>query len=62
MKRGRWEEVVVAVAFMILISSIMLLAIARYDSENALKMWTALGPLVGFLTGAVLTRFFGTGG
>lgn len=56
-----WKEVLVAVAFMGFISSIVLTAILRYDVDGALKVWAALGPVIGFLTGTVLARFFGSG-
>jgi hypothetical protein len=36
-------------------------AIVRYDVDGALKIWAALGSVVGLLTGAFVTYFFTRG-
>jgi hypothetical protein len=41
-----------------LVGTITTTAIIRYDVDAALKMWSALGTLVGLLTGVIATHYF----
>jgi hypothetical protein len=49
-----WQEVVVGVVLIIAIAGIELAALLKYGLDDALKMWAAIGTLVG----AVVTYFF----
>jgi hypothetical protein len=49
-----WQEVVVGVVLILAIAGIELAALLKYGLDDALKMWAAIGTLVG----AVVTYFF----
>jgi hypothetical protein len=53
-----WPSAAVAIAVIALITIVTVAAINRYEIDGALKFWSALGPVVGILTGAVVTYFF----
>ena len=53
-----WPSAVVACALIVMVSAIGITAIIRYSVTDALKVWTALGPVIGVITGAFVTYFF----
>ena len=57
-----WPTAMVAVTIVLLLCSITVTAILKYDGpDDALKIWTALSGIVGLLTGAFVTYFFTQG-
>jgi Co/Zn/Cd efflux system component len=57
-----WPTAMVAVAVVLLVGSITVTAIVRYNNaDEALKIWAALSGVVGLLTGAFVTYFFTQG-
>jgi hypothetical protein len=56
-----WPSAVVATALLATIAAIAIAAIVRYSVDDALKVWSALGTLVGVVTGAFVTYFFTRG-
>ena len=56
-----WPSAAVAVALLATIAAIAVVAILRYSVDDALKVWSALGTLVGVVTGAFVTYFFTRG-
>jgi hypothetical protein len=54
-----WQPLVVALAFIILVGLIFVFTMERMDStDDFLKVWAALGPIVGVVTGLIPTYFF----
>jgi hypothetical protein len=53
-----WPSTVVACMIILLIGTITTTAIVRYPADDALKVWAALGSIVGVVTGALVTYFF----
>jgi hypothetical protein len=53
-----WPAAVVAVAFLALVGAIFLSAYYRDGVDAALKVWAAIGTLVGVVTGAIPSYFF----
>jgi hypothetical protein len=53
-----WPSAIVACTFVALVGTVTTAAIVRYDVDAALKIWAALGSIVGVLTGAFVTYFF----
>ncbi len=53
-----WPSAVVACMLIVLVGAIAVTAIIMYEIESALKIWAALGTLVGVLTGAFVSYFF----
>jgi hypothetical protein len=45
----------------VLVGTVTTAAIIRYDVDSALKVWAALGSVIGVLTGAFVTYFFTRG-
>lgn len=62
MTKPTWKEVAVALALIGAVAAIMLVAMLRYDEEAALKVWAAIGPLVGVITGVLAGYFFADSG
>jgi hypothetical protein len=56
-----WKDLAVALALICAIAAIMLVAMFRYDEESALRIWAAMGPLIGLITGAMARHFFSGG-
>jgi hypothetical protein len=56
-----WPSAVVAGMLVALVGTVTVTAIIRYDVDSALKVWAALGSVVGLLTGAFVTYFFTRG-
>ena len=48
----------VAIALVALVGLVTVSAIIRYDVDSALKIWGAMGPIIGLFTGAFVTYFF----
>lgn len=53
-----WPSAVVAVALIALIGAVMVVAIWRYPLAEALKVWGALGTILGVVVGVMTTYFF----
>ena len=53
-----WPSAGVAIALVTLVGAVAITAIVRYDVDDALKIWSSLGTVVGVLTGGVVTYFF----
>ena len=53
-----WPAAVVAIGMMALVAALMIVAMHRDGIDAGLKMWAALGTLVGILTGSMATFFF----
>jgi membrane-bound metal-dependent hydrolase YbcI (DUF457 family) len=53
-----WPSAVVAVFLILLVMAVTVAAIVRYPADDAMKFWSALGPVIGVLTGAFVTYFF----
>jgi len=51
-------SVVVGVSLVLLVAAIMIVAIVRYDVDSVLKIWGALGTLLGLVVGTMGTYFF----
>lgn len=51
-------SVIIGVSLIALIAAITIAAIIRYDIDAVLKMWAALGTLLGLLVGTMGTYFF----
>jgi hypothetical protein len=54
-----WQSTVIAVAFIGLVGAIFLTVYSRDGIDAALKAWGAVGTIIGVLTGAIPTYFFG---
>ncbi len=54
-----WQSTVIAVALMLLVGGIFIVVFEKEGTGEALKVWGALGTIVGVLVGAVPTYFFG---
>jgi hypothetical protein len=54
-----WQSTVIAVALIALVGAIFIVVYLGDGVEAALKAWAAVGTLIGVLTGAVPTYFFG---
>jgi hypothetical protein len=53
-----WQSVVVAIGLVLVAMGLVLAALMREGVDASLKMYAALGPLVGAVTGALTTYFF----
>ncbi len=53
-----WPSAIVACTLIALVGTITVTAIVRYTADDALKVWSALGPVVGVITGVLVTYFF----
>ena len=53
-----WQSTVVAVAFLAVVASLMLVVLRKSTVDQALKLWAGLGTLVGVLAGSIPTYFF----
>ena len=53
-----WPSAVVACALIALVGTVTVAAILKYEIDSTLKMWAALGTIVGVLTGAFVSYFF----
>jgi hypothetical protein len=55
----KWQPFVVALAFITLVGIIFIFTMQRMDNtDDFLKVWAALGPIVGVVTGLIPTYFF----
>jgi type IV secretory pathway VirB6-like protein len=54
----KWPSAVVACFLISLVGAVSVTSIIRYGVDDALKVWAALGSIVGVITGAVVTYFF----
>jgi len=55
---SQWPSAAVAITMIALIGFLMGLSVYKGGMDGALKMWAALGTLVGILTGSMATYFF----
>jgi hypothetical protein len=55
---GQWPSAVVAVALILFLAVVMIIALLRYTMDEVLKLWAALGTIVGIVFGAFGTYFF----
>ncbi len=53
-----WPSAIVAIVLLVIIAVIMLVGMFRYTFDEVLKLWAALGTLVGLITGTMATYFF----
>ena len=59
MSRKEWPAVVIALAFILLLGFIFWMTMNEMDTaDDFLKIWAAVGPIVGVVTGLVPTYFF----
>jgi hypothetical protein len=58
-KAPSWQSTVIALALIGLIGAIFIVVFEKEGVSAALKVWAAIGTLVGVLTGAIPTYFFG---
>jgi len=54
-----WQSTVIAIALIAAVTAIFVVVFAKSGIDSALKAWAAIGTLVGVITGAVPTYFFG---
>jgi len=55
---SKWPAAVVAVAFLAFLAAVFLVVFYRDGIDGALKVWAALGTVVGVITGAIPSYFF----
>jgi hypothetical protein len=53
-----WPSAIVAIVLLLIIASIMVIAMFRYDLDGVLKIWAAIGTLFGLVIGSMATYFF----
>jgi hypothetical protein len=53
-----WPSVVVALSMMAVVTGLTVYAMRRDGMDGAMKMWGAMGTIIGVLTGGVSTYFF----
>jgi hypothetical protein len=54
-----WQPLVIALAFIVLVGAIFIFTMQRMNStDDFLKIWAAVGPIVGVVTGLIPTYFF----
>jgi hypothetical protein len=59
MQRNEWPAVVIALAFIVLLGTIFWTTMREMGaSDDFLKIWAAVGPIVGVVTGLIPTYFF----
>jgi hypothetical protein len=59
MHRNEWPPVVIALAFVVLLGIIFWTTMEKMGtSDDFLKIWAAVGPIVGVVTGLIPTYFF----
>ena len=56
--QATWQATVFACALVVLVGSVAVTAIIRYNVEDALKVWVAMDTLTGVIVGAVVSYFF----
>jgi uncharacterized membrane-anchored protein YhcB (DUF1043 family) len=59
-KNPSWQSTLIALAFILLVGAIFLTVYTHSGVDDALKTWAAIGTLVGVITGAIPTYFFGS--
>ena len=59
MSQPSWQSTIIAVTLIALVGAIFLVVYAGDGVDAALKVWGAIGTIVGVLTGAIPTYFFG---
>lgn len=58
MQQSQWPAAVVAIAFLAFVAAIFLVVYNRDGIDAALKAWSAIGTVVGVLTGSIPAYFF----
>lgn len=54
-----WQPLVIALAFILLVALIFFVTMNRMsNTDDFLKVWAAVGPIVGVVTGLIPTYFF----
>lgn len=61
MNEPSWQSAAVALGLLSLIAAVAVASVVSYNADDALKIWTALGSLLGVVTGAVVAYFFARG-
>jgi Na+/glutamate symporter len=54
-----WQSTIIALALIALVGAIFIVVFAKEGADAALKVWAAIGTVVGVLAGAIPTYFFG---
>lgn len=54
-----WQSTLIAIALMALVGGIFIVVFEKEGTGEALKVWGALGTIIGVLVGAVPAYFFG---
>jgi Na+/glutamate symporter len=54
-----WQSTIIALALIALAGGIFIVVFEKEGTSSALKVWAALGTIVGVLAGAIPTYFFG---
>lgn len=57
-----WQSTLVALATILLVGGIFIVVFEKSGTDDAIKVWGALGALVGVIVGAVPAYFFGQQG
>jgi H+/gluconate symporter-like permease len=57
-REDSWPTAAVAISIAALVGLVTIVAILKYDVDEALMIWSALGTIVGALTGAIVTYYF----
>jgi len=55
---SQWPAATVAIAFLAFVAAIFLTVFFRDGIDGAMKAWSAIGTIVGVLTGAIPSYFF----
>jgi Na+/glutamate symporter len=58
-KTPSWQSTIIALALIALVGGIFIAVFEKEGVDSALKVWAAIGTLVGVVTGVVPTYFFG---
>jgi hypothetical protein len=58
-KPPSWQSTIIALALIGLVGAIFIIVFEKEGTDAALKVWAAIGTVVGVLTGAIPTYFFG---
>jgi hypothetical protein len=53
-----WPSAIVAIVLLLIIASIMIIAMFRFDLDGVLKLWGAVGTVFGLVIGSMATYFF----
>jgi hypothetical protein len=58
-KPPSWQSTIIALALIGLVGAIFIVVFEKEGTDAALKIWAAIGTVVGVMTGAIPTYFFG---